>query len=126
MGGNRMGLWDDIKKLVLDWGEHDIMRERAKSKYKPLYNGHWVNKGTFDNENWIWKEDRKVVRIRPLYVCVFEMDTDFIIMVCQHPKDMAVGVVQCEDDVDVERAIIILKASYSVLGNVIINKEEQE
>lgn len=119
-----MGGWKSIRRMIDAYSERIEMDWRAKhSTYKPEYDGHWVNKGTFRKEKWVWVEDKKVKNIRPYYISVFNLADDYIIITGIHYREDAETCIQCEDLKEVESAKTILKAMYSVKGNVIIQTD---
>lgn len=90
-----------------------------KGEYVSQREGQYVNVGTRYEEDWEWRS--KTVRMkRKRYVCVFNIEDDYIISVSPTPKSGAIEAVACNDDLDEEIAVRMLKAGYERVGNVVI------
>lgn len=118
-----MSLFKAVSKIIKSVGKffNEVEEERNREKYIPKYDGQWVNKGSRYNENWEWK-DNSPKTLRPYWVLVFNYEDDYIITIGFHPRKNAIDGCECENDREVEIAISLLQAKYSVLGNVIVNK----
>jgi hypothetical protein len=118
-----MSLISELSKLINAWGMDNLMKDRSKSKYKPLYGGQWVNKGTFIDEKWDWEEDKNAIKMRTMYVCTIVVEGGVILAVSNKPTELSM---KCDNEEEVQDAIAVLSAKYRCRGIVTISREEIE
>lgn len=106
-----------LKKVLIEigrWGEY------KNDTYESNYDGHWVDRGRGNKENWVWKEPKPT---RTLYVSVFNLEKDYIITVGFNPRANALDVIECVDEREAEHTVRYLSIYYGTLGNVVTHKE---
>jgi hypothetical protein len=112
-------MWKLLMKLIYKLG---MLHEKyEKKRYTPRYEGQWVNKGTDEDEEWVWVD--KVKSIRTYYVNVFNLEDDYIITVGYQPRANAIETIDCADLREVEIALEYLTIYYRTFGNVITHNE---
>jgi hypothetical protein len=105
-----------IAGLVLSLRQGSL---RNKSNtYVPNPEGHWVNKGTEYEELWEWwePESSKI----PYYVSILDDEGKYIIVIDELPPNQIIEHVDCFGRREVEIAVSLYYAYYTVLGNVTI------
>lgn len=111
-----MGLWKFLEKLGKPLTEYDEMVQEQKSTYVPEYEGKWVNKGTKDNENWVW--EKTVIPLRPSWVNVYESKGLYTIAISNYPSEDSIDTTECEDDYQAKKLMECLEKYYQYQGKV--------
>lgn len=99
-------------------------KHRQKDRYVPKYTGQWVDRNRNkkgSEEDWHWVD--KVVTLHKTYVHVFKQGpATYLLAVDKHKTpEFTLEVIECEGEEEVQTTIQLLKAYYSVFGNVIVD-----
>lgn len=107
-----MKLLSDILVAIGTWSQE---KHSKKSKYKPKFNGQWVNVGTDLDEEWVWKE--KVVPMERYFVNVYEVSEGvYEARVSSSEDPSSVQTIKCGEYDYVEVAVRWLSRYYNTIG----------
>lgn len=95
----------------------NAINQKHEDKYSNDHDARWVNTGGWD-EKWEYRESNVKPMKRKRYVCVFEIEGDYVISTHATPQNSALEMTTCMDDLDEEIAVSIYLGGYSRIGEV--------
>lgn len=92
---------------------------KPKDTYEPEFDGQWVNKGTEENERYVWNDFSKP---KIQYINIFKVKGGHKLVLSDEPIDFAMDVIKCSDQREADIALNLNELYYKVLGEVFIDK----